>query len=317
MKSPGPIGSAEEIPGLDPKIKELGKAVYKKMFAWTDEVTLTLKEGQTGRMKVKKNVTPVVEILITPHFVEKGIKYGLEGVDAAGKTIPGTNATSPVFPFAQQANTNLGGTFRVDDENFMASIDLKATHQGNDSVVLEAKARFIRVPTAEELEAMLLAWMGKRGRVKADFMKIDRWIWDYRNETRHDPKTLAELNRPLPKDYFSRTGEDYHYEVQRSRYILSSCGQDGIYGNDDDEIEITDHGRNEVSSGVRCQLYPLPEEKDAGAGGKATDPGGGRFHLVRGNTTWIGSDGPPLMYDDYDKNFCMSYPLSGASVGQS
>ena len=114
-----------------------------------------------------------MEILITPHFVEKGIKYGLEGVNAAGKTIPGTNATSPVFPFAQQANTNLGGTFRVDDENFMASIDLKATHQGNDSVVLEAKARFIRVPTAEELEAMLLAWMGKRGRVKADFMKIE------------------------------------------------------------------------------------------------------------------------------------------------
>ena len=41
--------------------------------------------------------------------------------------------------------------------------------------------------------------------------------------------------------------------------------------------------------------------------GKATHHTGGVFHLVRGNTTWIGSDGVPLMYDDYDKNFYMSW----------
>ena len=35
--------------------------------------------------------------------------------------------------------------------------------------------------------------------------------------------------------------------------------------------------------------------------GKATDQDGGRFHLVRGNTTWIGSEGAPIVYDEYDK----------------
>ncbi len=270
-KSPKSAGSADEIPGLDPKIKELGKAVQKRMNAWSDQQTLTLKEGQTGRMKVKKNVTPVAEIFITPRFAEKGVQYGLKGVDAAGKTIAGTATTSPVYAFGQPASMGLGTTFHVDGKDFMAMIQLKATRQGDKGVVVEAKAIFMRVATPAELEAMLLASMGKRGRVKADFMKIDRWIWDYRNAARHDPKSLAELNKPLPKDYYSPTGEEYHYEVQRTRYILSSCGPDGIYGNDDDEIEITDHRRREVTSGVRKQLYPLPAEK-AGEAEAETEP---------------------------------------------
>jgi hypothetical protein len=150
---------------------------------------------------------------------------------------------------------------------------------------------FMRVATPVELEAMLLASMGKRGRVKADFMKIDRWIWDYRNGTHHDPKSLAELNKPLPKDYYSPTGEDYHYEVQRSRYILSSCGPDGIYGNDDDEMEITDHHRHSVQSGDRKQLYPLPAEKDGGAEAEnEPSPPPSKTHTVsqNGNETVLG-----------------------------
>ncbi|MHC4405641.1 MAG: M56 family metallopeptidase [Planctomycetota bacterium] len=54
-----------------------------------------------------------------------------------------------------------------------------------------------------------------------------------------------------------------------------------------------------------------PENKTGQFGvalsGKATDQDGGRFHLVRGNTTWLGSDGVPLVYDDYDKNCYMSW----------
>jgi len=33
-------------------------------------------------MKVKKNVTPVAELLITPNFVENGTNIGPGGVDA-------------------------------------------------------------------------------------------------------------------------------------------------------------------------------------------------------------------------------------------
>lgn len=255
----------DEFPGLDPKIKELGEAVKKRMNDWSDEETLTLKEGETGHMKVKKNATPVEEILITPHFAEKGIKYGLKGLDAAGKTVAGTGTTSLAYSFNQPASVGLGKTFQVDGENIMSMIQLKATRQGDDGVVVKAKSLFMRVGTQDELEAMLLVTAGKRGRVMADFMKINRWIWEYRNTDSQDPKDLAELNKPLPKDYYSPTGEDYHYEVQRTRYILSSCGPDGIYGNDDDLIQVADHSRHSTQTGTRGSLYPLPEEKDADA----------------------------------------------------
>jgi protocatechuate 3,4-dioxygenase beta subunit len=259
-KAPEQTANTDEIPGLDPKIKELGEAVKKRMNAWSDAETLTLKEGETGRMKVKKNVTPVAEILITPHFAENGIKYDLKGVDAAGKPVAGTERTSLVIPFGQPVSTGLGTSFRIDGKHFMTLVLLKATSQGDRGVVVEAKANFMQVATAEELEAMLLATQGKQGRVKADFMKIDRGISVYRSKTHRYPKNLAELSQPIPKDYYSPTGEIYHYEVQQARYILSSCGPDGVYGNDDDIMEITN--RRSVKSGIRQQLYPLPAEKD-------------------------------------------------------
>jgi hypothetical protein len=39
----------------------------------------------------------------------------------------------------------------------------------------------------------------------------------------------------------------------------------------------------------------------------ANVPAGETIHLVRSNHTWIGNDGEPLVYDDYDKQFYMSW----------
>jgi len=75
---------------IDPKIREFGEAVRKRLTTYSDEETLTLKDGRTGRMKVKQNITGVAGILITPHIVEDGTKFDLEGLDAAGKAIDGT-----------------------------------------------------------------------------------------------------------------------------------------------------------------------------------------------------------------------------------
>ena len=64
-------------------------------------------------------------------------------------------------------------------------------------------------------------------------------------------------------------------------------------------------------SQTRAITKPANKKGQSGAAlsGKATDQGGGKFHLARGNTTWIGSDGAPLRYDDYDKN---CYAIWGA-----
>jgi len=254
---PGPVAGTQPF---EPKIVELGKAVSKRLTTWSDEETLTLKNGQTGRMKVKKNITPVMEILLTPHFVKNGTQFDLEGVDAAGKAIEGTKNTVHPIHDGQTSRMGLGKTFLVGGEPILAKIQLKPTRQGEDSVRIEVKALFTRLATPKEIEAMLLT-SGKHGQLQLSFQKISLWIMEYEQSTGRSPKTLAELNKPLPKDVYSPTGEPIHYEARQDGYVLSSCGPDGVYGNADDEIYWR-HSRG-TTSGSRHELYPLETDKEA------------------------------------------------------
>ena len=243
---------------LDPKIVELGKAVKKRITTWSDEATLTLKNGQTGRMKVKKNITPVMEILLTPHFVKNGTTFDLEGVDAAGKAIEG--AKTSVHPIHDGQASRMGLSVLVKGEPIMAKIQLKPTRKGEESVVVEVKALFTRLATPKEIEALLLS-SGKNGQLHLNFQTVSRWIMEYEQSNGRYPKTLAELAKPLPKDVYSPTGEPIHYEARQDGYILSSCGRDGVYGNADDEIYWR-HSRG-TTSGTRHELYPLEADKEA------------------------------------------------------
>ena len=251
--------AATDTAAIDPEIRELGEAVRKRLTTYSDEKTLTLKDGQTGRMKVKENITPVAEILITPHILADGTKFDLEGIDAAGKAIPGAKTTSPVIHDAQSTRMGLGKHFSVDGKDIMSKIQLTPTRQGDDSVAVEVKVLFTRMATPEEIEAMLLT-RGKEGQLRLNYGDISRLIRRHKLQAGHYPESLSELNQPLPKDVYSPTGEDYRYEAQRSRFILSSCGEDGIYGNDDDEIFISH--RYGASSGQRHELYPLEEDEE-------------------------------------------------------
>lgn len=247
---------------IDPKIRELGEAVRKRLTTYSDEKTLTLKDGRTGRMKIKQNITGVARILITPHIVEDGTKFDLEALDATGKAIEGTKTTSPIIHDAQTMRMNLDKRFSVDGEDILSKIQLTPTRQDNNSVVVEVKVLFTRMATPEEINAMLLT-RGKDGRQQLNHRKISGWLEQYKQRTGHYPKNLEELNKPLPKDVYSPTGEDYRYEARRSRFILSSCGEDGIYGNDDDEIFIAYQGG--ARSGQRHEIYPLEEDEEVEA----------------------------------------------------
>ena len=254
--------ASAETPTVDPETKALGEAVSKRLSAWSDVETLTLKDGQTALMKVKPNVTPVTQILITAHLVEQGTRFDLEGIDANGKTIEGTKITSVVIHDAQAMRMGLGKTFPVDGKEVLAKIQLSPTRHEGQSVAVEVKALFTPLATPAEIRAMLLA-QGKEGRLQLDFQDLNRWIYEYRQNKGVYPKTLAELNQPLPKDVYSPTCEPYHYEPQRTRYILSSCGQDGIYGNADDVILIS--SPEGTTTAQRHELYRLEEEKAAKA----------------------------------------------------
>ena len=124
-----------------------------------------------------------------------------------------------------------------------------------NNVVVEVKALFTPMITNEEWNAMLLT-MGRKGQLMLDFSKIRLWIIEYKQQHGHYPKSLGETKQRLPKDVYSLTGEDYYYEADRRKFILGSCGKDGIYGNGDDELRIH-YFKGGGCSGQRHELYPL------------------------------------------------------------
>ena len=190
---PAKTGVVADTQPIDPKIRELGEAVGKRLSTYSDEETLILKDGQTGRMKIKKNVTPVAEILITAHFVEHGTTFDLECVDATGKAIEGTRRTSGTIHDAHSLRMGLGKSFLVNGEPILSKIQLHPTRQDSNSVAVEVKVLFTGLPTPEEVNAMLLA-KGKSGQLHLNLMAISLSLMEYKQRTGHYPKDLADLN---------------------------------------------------------------------------------------------------------------------------
>ena len=244
-----------DIESLDPRIKELGEAVKKRLNTYSDEEIFTVRNGETVRMKVKENITGVKEILITPHIVEHGTKFELEGLDEKGKAIEGAKNTSLVIHDGKSIRMSLGKIFMVNGRMVISKIQLIPVRWGGNKVVVEAKALFTPMITKEERNAMLLT-MGRKGRLRLDFSKIRLWIIEYKQQRGRYPKSLRELKQRLPKDVYSRTDEDYHYEADGRKFVLGSCSRDGIYGNGDDELRIH-YFKGDALSGQRHELYPL------------------------------------------------------------
>jgi beta-lactamase regulating signal transducer with metallopeptidase domain len=146
--------------------------------------TLTLNNGQTARMKLTKNVTPVRELQITPHFVEHGTTFELEGVDAAGKTIEGTKLTSHTIHDGGNLGMGLGKTFPVDDKRVLCTICLLFPRKDGNSVTVKVDVSFKELGGPQETEAMLLS-QGKTGRVHLDLQKIADWVTVYERRTGH------------------------------------------------------------------------------------------------------------------------------------
>ncbi|MBA7611472.1 hypothetical protein ES703_18696 [subsurface metagenome] len=144
-------------------------------------------------MKIKQNITGIARILITPHIMEDGTKFDLEALDATGKAIEGTKITSRVIHDAQAMRMGLGKSFSVDGKKILSKIQLVPTRQDDNSVVVEVKVLFTPLPTAEEIDAMLLT-RGKEGQLQLNYKKISNWLVQYKLRVSHYPKISLDLD---------------------------------------------------------------------------------------------------------------------------
>lgn len=242
---------------IDSDTRKLGEAVRKRLSDYSDAETLTLKDGETGRMKVKKNITPVANILITPHFEADGTIFDVEGLDAEGNPVAGVQATSTAVRDKVVYTRSLGLPTRVDGRMVICKLQLAPSKQDDGRVAVETKVLFVLFPTEEEWEAMRSTRAEQR-LSRSSMEAVRRMVLEFEHNRGRFPKELAELKTSLPKDVYSQKGENYRYEALGRRFVLSGCGKDGAYGNDDDEIRIV--SRSGDRFGLRRDLYPLQED---------------------------------------------------------
>jgi hypothetical protein len=151
--------------------------------------------------------------------------------------------------------------FVVNDRQILSKIQLTPRRLDDKTVTVSVKALFAYLTTREEMEAINRI-QEKFGTMNSDFTELSMSILKHRLQTRNYPTSLDELKQNFPKDPYSPSGEDYHYEPQQTRFVLSSCGKDGIYGNEDDWIYLNGNSGNEfrIILGHRYELYPLENE---------------------------------------------------------
>jgi hypothetical protein len=260
---PAKTGDVADTPPIDPEIRELGEAAGKRLSTYSDEETLILKDGETGRMKIKKNVTPVAEILITPHFVEHGTTFDLEGVDATGKAIEGTKRTSGTIHNAQTERNGLGKPFFVNGEPILSKIQLHPTRQDGNSVAVEVKVLFTGLPTPEEVEAMLLT-KGKSGQLQMNFMAISLSLTQYKLRTGDYPKDLTELNDGAFPDSL---------DTRAIMQIVAEKFVPGMGGKPNEEqMQKMTAAQNKLQRGLMFAVV-LPPDADAHYAGKGVSLG--------------------------------------------
>ena len=244
-KAPNDERNREKAFDVDPKIQAAFEAAVKRVSDFAAAETLTIPDGQPGCLKLNSNPTPLSELQIMP----KGASFEVSGLDAGGKPIEGAQGNSGVI-LDKMAAVVFAKPLPAGNEEVFCIIVFQPKHQGGEQIEVEVKAVLAPAKSAEM--APLLA-AARQLQVHADMLTIFQYS-AYRRPFM-PPENLAELNERLPKDIYSPLGEDYHYQRRDPIGLsIASCGPDGVYGNDDDDVLLCDE--QGLRFGPRQQLHP-------------------------------------------------------------
>lgn len=239
---------------LDPETRRIGEEVTARTTTYTDEATFTLADGESADMPTRPNEAAVASLRVTAHRVASGYTFDLLALDATGKPLGDGEITSAAIH--DGVSERLAVAFGAQRDVF-CKIQLSPRGAG-ERVAVEVKVLFGRRPTAEQMRAALLT-KGKEGQLQLAFRTIGTAVMGYKRDFGAYPATLQQLGVEVPKDVYSEAGEAVHYQAERGRFILSSCGEDGVYGNDDDQVLVVTYPSS-MRSGLRHELYPLPPD---------------------------------------------------------
>lgn len=250
---------------IDPKTRAIGEEVHKRITTYTDVQTLTIPKGGSVDMQLKPNAANVAALRVKPTVLADGTAFELTALDKDGHELSENPTKVDSTHDGEETRTGVRHPGEL-----MMKVQVKPARQPDGSVKVEVKALFAKPPTLEELNAMLMT-RGKEGQTFMAFQSVAFPLLNYSQSHGRWPESLDQIKKATPKDPYSPAGDPIHYEAQRTRFILSSCGKDGVYGTADDLIYIG--AKSGTSSGERHELYPLQPEEAPGVDAQEEYPG--------------------------------------------
>ena len=240
--------SPQEREDVGPKIQALGEEVYRRMTTYTNQETFRLKTGEDYTMPVQENAAGVKEIVITADIASDHVTLSIRALDAGSNVVGFADTVAVWFGRVRRLTFPLRK-----DTGMICKVQLAPGKTEGNAVSLQVKVLLAKTPTEEQMRAMLTS-RGREGLTVRALADLGERVIKYGKEHHCYPKSLLELGHVDAEDPYSPKGANLHYELNESRCILSSCGDDGVHGNDDDLLSIIHPGGGSV--GHRHELSP-------------------------------------------------------------
>ena len=163
-------GNHDKAFDVDPKVQAAFEAAVQRVTDYAAAGTLTIPDGQPGRLKFKGNATPLAELQITPR--DKGASFEVSGLDATGKPIEGARGNSGVM-LGKMAAVVFAKSLPAGGEEVFCVIVLEPKQQGGKQIEVEVKAV---LATAKSAETAPLLAAARQLQVHADMLTIFQYF---------------------------------------------------------------------------------------------------------------------------------------------
>jgi hypothetical protein len=238
------IHSSQNLP---PDTEPAYLIAHERIVQWVERLSFATRSGETTRVLVAENDADVSSLAVTPAIRGRVVDFRFEAFNKEGNTL----ADWPVKNVKPGKQSKSGRSSKLKSRWFI-KVGVVPGIIDKDRLEIDLAALFAVPPTPEEMNRWL-SQAGDKGRLMLDMKKMASSVLRYYSNYKNRPESLEAIGVELLPDVYASEGACYRYELYRNGFVLYSCGKDGEYGTDDDEVFIYSGHRS--TSGNRGELW--------------------------------------------------------------
>ena len=243
---------AEHTPqNLPPDTEPSYVIAHERIVQWMDRARFTARSGECVRVVVGENEAGVDAVQMVPTVGEEGVHFHFDALDEEGRVVTAWDIDNVKPGVGMRSGDHSGAK-----PEYYIKVQVNPEVSDAGEVTVDFAALLTIPPTREEMDQWF-AHSGKQGHLIMDMQTMAHSIEDsirlYRLSYDTLPESLGDIEVELLPDVYGKEGDRYRCELHGEKgFVLYSCGEDGQYETDDDEVWVLT--KNGMHSGKRWEL---------------------------------------------------------------